>query len=807
MDNFNYNSFRAKKARAGKILNNKFFRIISIIITIGCFVGFLFYTFAPDFVCDYNCAVERIHVRNPIGWIYLAFAIILTMILLWSKNDCDRIPLGSSEDINDLLSANLLKSFSRHPSPSEFAQNLYKTRSGKFLTERFGVTRELLKTVADSMPNDFSPIFARAREIRNELNAEVVSGGILAIALLEVSPNCDEILHGLRLERSDLRDGIDWYNHLYGLVRDAKKKRRDGGIARDFSFGYIPTLSRYGTNLSTRHARGPKIQIYLSSHQEIISKMINAFSKGGRQNIALVGAEGSGRSTIVDAFAEEILDGDAKLPSSLKYRQVFVLDATALISAAGERGQIEQLMTIILNEAYAAKNIILCFKNAHLFFEERVGSVDISNILTPVIDAGRLRIIFTIDGQKFLELSARNSTLANKLNKVVVEPANESETMKIMQDNILSLEAKYDVTFQYLALKEAFRLSQRYISDIEMPGRALNLLESSANYAKDKLVTLESVQEAIERTRGVQLSAANDSDNKEKLLNLESLIHERMIDQVDAVKTVSDALRRAAVGVRNPNKPIGTFLFLGPTGVGKTELAKSLAEVYFHGENNLIRLDMNEFVSEADVSRLIEESKDNSNSLTAQVMKQPFSVVLLDELEKAHPAVLTTLLQLLDEGILRDSKNHEVSFRDTILIATSNAGADTIRDAVLAGKNLADLKEPLINSMISSGQFKPEFLNRFDEICIFSPLGKPELRQIIDLIIKSVNKNLEPQKISVELSDEAKDILVERGYDPQMGARPMRRIVQKTVENLVAKKVLESNASSGSIIKITPDML
>ena len=813
MDTFNPLSIRALKAHAGTILNSPIFKFFSTILIVFGFLSSFWLVFLSNFLATYDIfsdlseALAFLPGASSIGWLFLALSIFLVMLRLWAKDDCDRVPLGPTEDINDILSANLMTSLGKNPTPTSFAENFYKTRSGKFLSTRFGLSKELLLEIAKTTPEDMSHVFSKAREIRRELDAEVVSGGILAIAICEVSSSAEQLLHGIKLEISDLKNGIVWYNHLYGLVKSVNVKRRNGGIARDFSFGYIPTLSRYAINISNQHLRGPKTQIHLASHREIVSKMVEAFSSGGRQNIALVGPEGSGRSTIIDAFAEELMDADAKLPASLKYRQVYSLDATSLISASSERGQLEGLVTVVMNEAYAAKNIILCLDNAQLFFEEGVGSVDISNVLMPIIDAGRLRIVFTMNEQKFLEISARNSILTNKLNKVVVDPANEEETLKIMEDNVPSLEQKFGVTFTYLALKEAYRLSERYIHELVMPGRALNLLESSANYAEGKFVTENSVRDAIEKTKGVRLSSANDSSDKEKLLNLEQEIHTRMIDQVDAVKTVSDALRRAAVGVRNQNRPIGTFLFLGPTGVGKTELAKSLAEVYFHGENNLVRLDMNEFVSSNDLNRLIEEGKDNEQSLTAQVMKQPFSVVLLDEIEKAHPSVLTALLQLLDEGILRDAGNKEVSFRDSIVIATSNAGADKIREYVESGRNLPELKEQLINEMIHSGQFKPEFLNRFDEICLFSPLGKAELRQVVDLIIKSINKTLEPQKISVELDEEAKDTLVERGYDPKMGARPMRRIVQKTVENLVARQVLEGNAASGTVIKITKDML
>ncbi len=790
MHQFHYDSLRAREARLGKAFDSWFIRALAIIAIIALFALGVYLMFI---------------MGNSAAWLAWGAGIVLVIIHIYVKNELIKPPLGPTDSLDDQLSRNVLTMLSKNPTPAEIAQIAPKTNSGNFLAVRYAITPRFLQIVVEGIPNEITPVFAKAREIQKITNSETVSGGVLALSLISLHPNHEKMLRTMKLEMEDLYGGITWYNYLHGLVKNAHKPKHTGGIARDLAFGYTPNLRHYGQNISEIRGAGIKDQVQLAHHTEIVKRMIETFSKGGRQNVALIGPSGSGRSTIVNAFADELLDADNNMSSRLKFRQIFKLDAASLV---GQGGKLEYIVPLILGEAYAAKNIIVWMDNAHLFFEEATGSVDISNVLLPIIEAGNLRMILTMDQQRYLEISAKNPQLANALNKIMVEPSNAEETMLVMEDHVPQLEYKYNVIYTHWALKEAYRLSERYIHDMVMPGRAINLLESAANYpVQGSFITDHSVQMAVEKVYGVKMQASQDETEKTKLLNLEELIHERMVDQVGAVKVVSDALRRSAAGVRNQNRPIGTFLFMGPTGVGKTELAKALSEVYFKGEGEIIRLDLNEFVEASDVSRLIADGSENELSLTAQVMKHPFSVVLLDEIEKAHPQVLTTLLQMLDEGILRDTHNHEISFRDAIVIATSNAGAEKIRHYIDSGMDLDNVKEELTNELIRNGDFKPEFLNRFDEICIFKPLSKEDLRQIVDLIIKGVNKTLEPQKISVKLDTGAKDLLVERGYDPKLGARPMRRIVQQSVENLVAKMVLAGAAGNGSEIEIDAAMI
>ena len=779
---------RVRKAHQKHALNNSPMLALTLVVFITLLFG----------------GIALLYFQNSISWTLIGFSSLPAMLIFWIKNDLVDIPIGKTDNFTDLISEDLLLLITKNSSPADLTQILPKTRSGAFIMARFNLPTPFFNEIANFLPTTPEPIYETARHICETTNSEEITGAVLAVAIISSVPNYELLLNQFQLTITDLHQGIIWFNYLNGMVKNSKKPIHSGGIARDFAFGYTPTLQRFAINLSERYS-GAHTKLQMADHTKIIGQIIETFTHGGRQNVALIGAYGSGRSTIVNALAETLMNADSKIPHSLKYRQIYSLDAPSLISAAKDSSELEYLMVNIFNEIYSAKNIILCLDNAHLFFEEGPGSVDIANLLTPILEAGRIRMILIMDDQKFLEISSKNSTLANSLNKIMVSPSNREETLKILMDQVPLLEYQKNVIYTYRALTEAYRLSEQYIHDVEMPGKAKLLLESAASYAEGNLVTALSVQTAVEKSYGVKVKVASDESDRNKLLNLEALIHERMIDQTEAVSAVANALRRAGAGVKHAGRPIGTFLFLGPTGVGKTELAKSLSEVYFNGEDNIIRLDMNEFVSATDVSRLIKDGAEDGLSLTAQVSKQPFSVILLDEIEKAHPSVLTTLLQVLDEGILRDEKNREISFRDSIIIATSNAGANEIREKIASGARIDDFKEEFIEKLISSNEFKPEFLNRFDEICLFKPLSKEDLVSVLDLIIASTNRTLEPQKISVVVDPAAKQILIDKGYDPKMGARPMRRIVQKTVENIVAAAILSGHATPGSTLHITPN--
>ena len=746
-----------------------------------------------------------------IGWLVLMLAGWSLVPYLWLRSRLRDMPASKQpRNIGDILSLEVLGLLPQDPNPRTIIEALAGSGGAKFLANRLGIPIQQVVQLTPADPGLTESVWRESINIWSHLpeRTSTIPSVVVVAAIIRLNPDCTDILNNLRIDADDVYRGVEWLEHWEMQARRSSDLKLTGGIARDWSFGYIPTLEHFGTNLSLKYSEGRRSMAgNLMRNRLLVDDMIKYLSSNARRNVALIGPLGVGKSTVVEALADILMDSKSGASSDVKFNQVFMLDASAIISAANARGEIEQLIGRLLSEAYRAKNIILFLDNAELFMSDGTGSVDLSNLLQPAIEGGGLKLIMAMEEQRFLQIAQAKPALTSALNRIEITPTDDNDTIRVLEDRIIPLEYGSTTLFTYQALTEAYRLSNRYVHDVAQPRASVQLLESAAQRASGGVVNPSVVAQTIEQTLGIKvggnLQSGDAQAEKDKLLHLEELIHQRMINQTKAVSAVASALRRARAGVRNENRPIGTFLFLGPTGVGKTELAKSLAAVYFSGEDHLVRIDLNEYVRAEDVARLIADGATDPMSLSAQVQKDPFSVVLLDEIEKAHPNVLTTLLQVLDEGVLRDINNRPISFRDTILIATSNAGADKIRQYIEAGYQLEQFSEQIQNELISSGQFKPEFLNRFDEIAVFRPLTKSELLQVIDLILVGINKNLANQKVAVAVDDQAKLALVEAGYDPRLGARPMRRVVQRTVENIVAEKILTGELVPGSGIRLS----
>ena len=787
----NTQSNRAKKARFSTIFDNKYLRKFSLFVSGLLFIAWLFLGFVEG---------------RDIAHLLLAPAGFLLMILFWYYGELARLAptqsLDTTNDISAVLSKRLLAKVQPNMSPKHLAEIVSKQPGGNFFASRFGVGKQFLEFSAKDAGS--TPlVWQNALRLAQSTGYKQIDSGSLMGALILSIPEASDILAQLSLDTKDIKNGVIWFSHIRRMIERAGQKHDYGGIGRDLSFGWAPLLNQVGFNITENIERGGFLRRSVASRQETIDQTLRFLNQQGRRNAVLVGEPGVGKTTLVYALAQKLLANPQNVPGEMAFQQVITLDASNIIANAKNPGQIEELLIRIFNEAIHAKNVTLFLDEAQLFLRSGTGSVDLSQLLLPILQGGALRIILSLSDQEWLRLSQENPGLAQLMNRVIIKPLNSEETIQVVEDETILLEAKGSLVYTYQALNEAYKLADRFIHEQAFPGKAIKLLESAANFPESTyFVTAGSVKQAVEKSFDVRVQTANTSSDRDVLLNLEEKIHKRMVNQTRAVKLVSDSLRRARSGVRNENKPIGTFLFLGPTGVGKTELTKSLADVYFGGEDRLVRIDLNEFSHAEDTNRLLAVGANDPYSLCAQIAKQPFSVVLLDEIEKAHPNVLNLLLQMLDEGILRDTANKPISFKDAIIISTSNAGAEKIRAHIQAGEALEQFEQQFTNELIDARVFRPEFLNRFDEIILFRPLSKQELMQVVELLLARINKNLADKKITVRLTDSAKELLVDRGYDPRLGARPLRRVMQRGVENVVSQRLLQQTTLPGQTIEI-----
>ncbi|MDD2696639.1 MAG: AAA family ATPase, partial [Candidatus Pacebacteria bacterium] len=402
----------------------------------------------------------------------------------------------------------------------------------------------------------------------------------------------------------------------------------------------------------------------------------------------------------------------------------------------------------------------------------------------------------------------QNSSLLSLFEKVEVAEISERETLMLLEDLALKLEFKYKKFVSYPALRDIITYCSRYLAAIPFPEKAMDLLDEamvllSQTEKKDKVLMPQHIARLVSEKTQIPVGEMQIKE-REILINLEKLIHQRIINQEEAVNEVSSALRRARAEVSIRKGPMGTFLFLGPTGVGKTETSKALAEIYFGSEERMIRLDMSEFQNITDIARLL-GSAGEEGLLTTKVRETPFSLILLDEIEKAHPNILNLFLQVLDEGYVTDGLGRKVDFRNSMIIATSNAGYQIILKALKEEADWSKVKTQLLDRLFEEGVFRPEFINRFDGVIVFKPLSKENLLDIADLMLKKLQKNLQEKEVDFVVTEALKEKMVELGYDPTFGAREMRRVIQDKVENILASALLSGEIKRGSKVEIEPE--
>jgi len=639
-----------------------------------------------------------------------------------------------------------------------------------------------------------------------------------------------------------------------------------------------PTLDQVSRDL-TAAAREGKLDPVIGRDKEI-ERVVQILSRRTKNNPALIGEPGVGKTAIVEGLAHRIVAGD--VPATLEEKRIVALDMASVVAGTKYRGEFEERLKKILDEIRNAGGCILFIDEFHTLVGAGAaeGAVDAANILKPPLARGELQCIGATTLDDFRKYVERDAALERRFQPVLVEEPSSDQALEILRGIKKRYEEHHQLEISDESLKAAVTLASRYIPDRYLPDKAIDIIDEAASrvrirygtrpssikklkqveerYRKDKEAALasqqyddaaelrqqelqigeqirneeeewlakmdqnsvvvkeEDVAEVVSMWTGIPLVQLA-SDETERLLKMEDALHERIVGQEEAINTISKAVRRARAGIKDPHRPIGNFLFLGPTGVGKTELAKALAEFMFGNEDSLIRIDMSEFMEKFAVSRLVGAPPgyvgfEEGGQLTEAVRRKSYACILLDEIEKAHPDVFNILLQIFDDGHLTDAKGRRVDFRNSIIIMTSNIGAELIRKGAQIGfsshtdeaktqqQSYETMKEKLLGEVKKS--FKPEFVNRLDGVIVFHPLSREQILAIVDIALQNVTSQLKEKDISLEVSQEAKDFLGRKGYDEVFGARPLKRVIQDLLEDPVSEGLLKGSFKAGSTIKV-----
>lgn len=648
-------------------------------------------------------------------------------------------------------------------------------------------------------------------------------------------------------------------------------RRKQPTQAKQETMEGTPTLDALARDL-TRQAIEQRLDPVVGRNKEV-RRLVQVLSRRTKNNPVLVGEPGVGKTAIVEGLAQRIIHG--QVPEDMLHKRVMMLDMGSLVAGTKFRGEFEERLKKIIDEIYNDGHIILFIDEIHTLIGagSAEGSVDASNILKPALARGEIQLIGATTLNEYQKYVEKDSALERRLAKVQVDEPSQEEAVQILQGLRPRYEEHHGLRISDEAIEAAVTMSVRYIHSRQLPDKAIDLIDESAakvrldasnkpskvtdlqnelvrvNAEKEEaiynqafeqaaqlrleerkiaeklaqaqqkqienqelqVVSAEDVAEVVSQWTGVPVQQIAKKESQ-RLMDLEKILHQRVVGQDKAVVAVSRAIRRARSGLKDPNRPIGSFMFLGPTGVGKTELAKALAQAMFGSEDALIRVDMSEFMEKYSTSRLIGSPPgyvgyEEGGQLTEKVRTKPYSVILLDEVEKAHPDIFNILLQVLDDGYLTDAKGRRVDFRNTILIMTSNLGATQLREEKSVGFNAVDqskdqraMEKRILEELKKA--YRPEFLNRIDETVVFNSLDASEIHEIVKIMSRQIVARMAEQGIQLKITPSAIDVIGKAGFDPEYGARPIRRALQREIEDKLSEALISGQVQIGDAVTI-----
>lgn len=645
-----------------------------------------------------------------------------------------------------------------------------------------------------------------AYEYAKKDKARYVEVEHLFVAVAAAIPNVDTILSAFGTDLRTLEETASWIVKKRENLETAYFWQDDYSMPPIGGFGHgltgrvtpnLDAISRDFTKLAKKH----QLETIVGRDEEIekISKSLG----GSNENILLIGEPGSGKTSIVIGMAHRIIHGTKF--KSLRNKRIISLEMGSLIAGARHAGTIAEKLKNAMDEIVASKDIVLFLDEIHSLVASVDGNDEFStifSILEPYLDSNHIQFVGATNVENYRKYIEPMGSFSRLFEIIEIPQSNFDDTLEILKFEASREEKKYKITVSTPALIRIIELSEKLIHDRVLPDKALDILNRSINKVRDstKFLRADDVDKVISEMTHIPVTAVTE-DESEKLLGIEEEMKKRVIGQDHAISKIAAAIKRARVGIRDEKKPIASFLFVGTTGVGKTETAKTLSGTYFGDRKAMIRLDMSEYQSPDSIDKLIGTSDGKTKGLlTEQVRNKPFAVVLLDEVEKAHHQVILAFLQVLDDGRLTDSSGRTVDFTNTIIIATSNAGTKQIQEATTDNKPFEEIENVAILAVRE--KFAPEFLNRFTGIVVYKPLDKDNVRKIAKILLESVKTRMRAKKVEVEFSEDLIDGLIERGYNPEWGARPMARTIEENIETYLANKLLKKEIKQGDRITL-----